>query len=85
MQTEILKVTGMSCGGCVNNVTQALQAIDGVGNVQVSLSDGEATVQYDARLTLPEQLKSAVTGAGYGVDGTNAAHRHQSKGGCCGG
>ena len=83
MQTQLLKVTGMTCGGCTSNVTHALQAINGVGDVKVSLSAGEATVQYDERLTSPDQLKSAVKGAGYGVDATNTAHSHQSKGGCC--
>ena len=84
MQTEIVKVTGMTCGGCTSNVTHALKAVSGVGDVKVSLSAGEATVKFDERLTSPEKLKSAVKGAGYGVDVTNAAHSHQSKGGCCG-
>ena len=84
MQTETLKVTGMTCGGCTSNVTQALKAIPGVGDVTVSLSAGEATVQYDERLTSPDQLKSAVKGAGYGVDTTNTAQKPQGKGGCCG-
>ena len=84
MQTETLKVTGMTCGGCISNVTHALKAITGVGDVTVSLSAGEATVQYDERLTSPDQLKSAVKGAGYGVDITNTAQKPQVKGGCCG-
>ena len=84
MQTELLKVTGMTCGGCTSKVTHALKAIPGVSDVKVSLSSGEATVQYDERLTSPAQLKSAVTGVGYGVDVTSAAHSHHSKGGCCG-
>ena len=84
MQTETLKVTGMTCGGCISNVTQALKAIPGVGDVTVSLSAGEATVQYDERQTAPEQLKSAVKGAGYGVNTTNTAQKPQGKGGCCG-
>jgi len=84
MQTELLKVTGMTCGGCISNVTKALKAINGVGDVRVSLDAGEATVQFDERLTSPDRLKSAVTGAGYGVNGTNATHSHRSKGGCCG-
>ena len=84
MQTELLKVTGMTCGGCTSNVTHALKAIAGVGDVKVSLSAGEATVQYDERLTSPDQLKSAVKGAGYGVDATNTAQKPQGKGGCCG-
>ena len=84
MQTELLKVTGMTCGGCTSNVTHALKTIPGVGDVTVSLSAGEATVQYDEQLTSPDRLKSAVKDAGYGVDVTNAAHSHQSKGSCCG-
>ena len=83
MQTALLKVTGMTCGGCTSNVADALKAINGVGDVKVSLSAGEATVQYDERLTSSDQLKSAVKGAGYGVDTTNAAQKPQGKGGCC--
>ena len=84
MQTELLKVTGMTCGGCTSNVTHALKAIAGVGDVKVSLAAGEATVQNDERLTSSDQLKSAVKVAGYGVDVTNAARSQQSKSGCCG-
>lgn len=84
MQTKLLKVTGMTCGSCISKVTNALKMVSGVSDVDVSLSAGEATVQYDERLTSPDQLKAAVKGAGYGVDVTNAAHSQQSKGGCCG-
>ena len=83
MQAEIIKVTGMTCGGCTANVTKALKTINGVNDVTVSLSDGKATVQYDEKLTSPEQLKSAVIGAGYGVDTSNTAQQSQGKG-CCG-
>ena len=82
MQTELLKVTGMTCGGCTTTVTNALKMMPGVGDVKVSLSAGEAAVTYDERVTSPDQMKSAVEGAGYGVDATNSAPR--SKGGCCG-
>ena len=83
MRTEHLKVTGMTCGGCISTVTNALKAIAGVGEVDVSLSAGEATVQYDDKLTTPEKLKSAVKGAGYGVNAAAAPHDHKAKGGCC--
>ena len=84
MQTEIVKVTGMTCGGCISSVTHALQSVSGVSDVKVSLASGEATVQFDERRTSPDQLKSAVTGAGYGVDTANAAQKSKGKGGCCG-
>lgn len=84
MQTEHLKIRGMTCGGCTSNVTNALKAVSGVNDVQVSLTAGEATVQYDEQLTSPDQLKTAVKNAGYSVDATHAAQKSQGKGGCCG-
>ena len=84
MQTELLKVTGMTCGGCTSTVTRALKEMPGVSDAKVSLSAGEATVQYDEQVTSPEKIKSAVEGAGYGVNLANAAHGPRSKGGCCG-
>ena len=83
MQTEIVKVSGMTCGACTSKVTNALKAVTGVGDANVSLSAGEATVHYDERVTSPEKLKSAVKGAGYGVDATSNSQKSEGKGGCC--
>ena len=83
MQTELLKVSGMTCGGCTSNVTRALKMINGVSHVKVSLTAGEATVKFDERLTTPDQLRSAVKRAGYDVDATDADLSQQSKGDCC--
>ncbi len=74
----------MTCGGCIGTLTRALQAVTGVGDVNASLSAGEAAVQYDERLTSPEQLKSAVKGAGYGVGGVETKQNPKGKGCCCG-
>ena len=84
MHTEHLNVTGMTCGGCTSKVTNALTAIAGVSKATVSLADGEAVVQYDERVTAPEQLKAAVEGAGYRVNGANAPQQRSAKRGCCG-
>lgn len=81
MQTNIIKVAGMTCGGCTSKVTSALKKVAGVRDVQVSLPAGEAAVQYDEHVTSPQELRSAVTAAGYGVDAGEV--RAQSKGGCC--
>lgn len=82
MQTETMNVTGMTCGGCVSNVTRALTAVPGVGHVDVRLP-GKASVEFDEKLTSRAQLQSAVKGAGYGVAGENVA-ASRTKGGCCG-
>jgi copper chaperone len=83
MQTETMNVTGMTCGGCVSKVTQALNSVPGVGRVDVSLP-GKASVDYDERLTSRERLKSAVTHAGYGVAAGEGPPSSRAKGGCCG-
>jgi copper chaperone CopZ len=73
----------MTCGGCASSVTEALKAIDGVREVNVSLAAGEATIQYDEKLASADQLKSAVRGAGYGVGATNAGNGPKAGGCCC--
>ncbi len=83
MQTETLKVNGMTCGGCTTNVTNALKAVSGVSDVKVSLSEGEATVKFDEHLATLNQLKSAVEGAGYEVNAGNT-QKPKGKSGCCG-
>ncbi len=83
MNTELLTIAGMSCGGCTSKVTNALKGVSGVSDVNVSLSAGEASVHYDERLTSPEQLKAVVMDAGYSVDSTDTARKPQGKGCCC--
>jgi len=83
MQTELLKVTGMTCGGCTGSVTRALKAIRGVEQVDVSLAKGEATVQFDERQASSEQLKSAVRSAGYDVSGATNDERPAKVACCC--
>ena len=80
MQTEHLKITGMTCDGCAAKVTQALKAVAGVGEVSVSLANHEATVQYDAEKATPDQLTAAITQAGYGLGEASAP---KAKPGCC--
>ena len=83
MQFTQIKVTGMTCGGCSSNVTKAMNAVNGAVNVNVSLSDANATVEYDEKLTSPEQLKQAIKKAGYGIDGSDTSQQSSGKG-CCG-
>lgn len=80
MKNELVKITGMTCGGCTSNVTQALKAIYGVVDVKVSLSASEATVQFDEKLTTLDQLKSAVITAGYGIADANTTQKPAGKG-----
>lgn len=80
MQTETLKIGGMTCGGCVAAVTKALQAVDGVADVDVSLEQGAARIAFDETRTSRDQLRTVVARAGYDVASAGTAPR---KGGCC--
>ena len=46
-ETEI-KITGMTCSGCVRSVTRVLERLPGVSRVDVSLEHGNARVRYDS-------------------------------------
>ena len=47
MESSVIKVGGMSCQGCVRNITGVLTGIAGVTAAEVSLEAGEARVTFD--------------------------------------
>lgn len=65
MSTTTLKVTGMSCGHCVEAVSGALRGVDGVREAQVDLDAGRAVVDYDEGATDTNALVGAVMDEGY--------------------
>jgi len=64
MSTTIFTVKGMTCGHCVNHVTEEVKKIAGVTNVEVELESGAVAVTADTEITLA-QLEVAVVEAGY--------------------
>ena len=84
MQTEHIKISGMTCGGCTTKITRALKALPGVGEVNVLLGSEEATIQYDEKTSSVDQLKLAIISAGYGIGNSNIAKKPEGKSGCCG-
>ena len=67
MQEIVIGVGGMSCQGCVKNVTGVLQALPGVERVEVSLEAARATVVFDPAKVGKAQFKDAIEGAGFDV------------------
>ena len=65
MQEIVIGVGGMSCQGCVKNVTGVLQALPGVERVEVSLEAGQATIAFDPEKVGQEQFKAAIEDAGF--------------------
>lgn len=67
MKAITLRVGGMSCDGCVRNVTGVLKAITGVTHVDVNLDPGEAAVTFDSNQTNEAALRQAIEDAGFDV------------------
>ena len=65
METLILKVTGMACGGCSNTVQQALLALEGVVDAEVSHVEARAVVTFDPQKLSLAQLEETIRAAGY--------------------
>ena len=63
-QTSIYTVTGMTCGHCVASVTEEVQKIPGVENVDVVLETGVVTITSAEPLD-DTAVRSAVEEAGY--------------------
>lgn len=61
----VLKVSNMTCGACVNQVTKALSSVEGVKDVSVNLEEGKAEIICDGSKVKKETLTAAVIKAGY--------------------
>ena len=57
-----IRIKGMSCNSCVSNITAALTSHVGVVSAHVSLSDEEATVQYNSKLVTVDDLRQVIEG-----------------------
>jgi copper chaperone CopZ len=63
MDTYTIEVEGMSCGGCVLSVEQAVRSVPEVRGVNVSL--GERTATVDAPTETRARVIAAIEAAGF--------------------
>lgn len=68
MENTLIKVGGMSCQGCVKNITGVLSALAGVAAAEVSLEAGEAKVAYDPQVVSRAALLGAIEDAGFDAE-----------------
>lgn len=67
---KTLNITGMMCNHCVAHVKKALESVDGVSSVNVSLENNNATVTLSHHVD-DATLAKAVTDEGYEVTSIN--------------
>ncbi len=65
--TILLPIEDMSCAACAARVEKVLGEVPGVAEAVVNFATERAKVRYDPAKVQPQQLVSAVRGAGYGV------------------
>ena len=51
MQKETIKIDNLSCGHCVKTVTNRLESIEGIQNVNVVLETSTLTLEHDENIT----------------------------------
>jgi len=65
MQTETLRIGGMTCAACSARVERALRKLEGIQSAVVNLATEKATVVFDPRSLRLSSIKEAVERAGY--------------------
>jgi len=68
VSTATYTVVGMTCGHCVNAVTEEVSQLPGVTGVDVDLASGGVTVTSEAPVD-GSAVRAAVEEAGYEVGG----------------
>lgn len=67
MSTATYTVVGMTCGHCVQSVTEEVSTVPGVTDVDVDLATGALTVTTDGPAPDDDAVRTAVEDAGYQV------------------
>ena len=62
-----IQVEGMTCGHCVETVTQAVNSLDGISQVSVDLDKKQVSVEFDESRTNPGAISSKITEVGFEV------------------
>lgn len=62
-KASVIKVDGMTCGGCARSVERVLKAVEGVREARVDLEAHEAHVDHEGASL--SAMREAILGAGY--------------------
>jgi len=68
VENTVIKLGGMSCQGCVKNISGVLSALSGVASAEVSLEAAEARVAFDPQVVSRPALLEAIEDAGFDAE-----------------
>ncbi len=70
LERTSLNIVGMTCAACVASVEKALSGVLGVKSASVNLATERATVAYVPGMASMQELRDAVSAAGYRLEGS---------------
>jgi copper chaperone CopZ len=84
MKAEI-KIEGMHCASCQNNLTKALNRIKGVFSANVNLMNRKAVIEFNEKKVDEEKIKKAISSVGnyrvvrFNVEGETDNHENMDE------
>ena len=67
MTHKNIHVEGMTCGHCVETVTQAVNSLDGISQVSIDLDKKQVSVDFDDSRTNLDAISSKIVEVGFEV------------------
>ncbi len=67
MTKIVLNVKGMTCGGCVKSIKNALATRDGIAATEADLEKATVSVEFDPARIQEAAIRSAIVAAGFDV------------------
>lgn len=67
MVHQVIQVEGMTCGHCVETVTQAVASLEGIQKVAVDLEQNQVALDYDEEKISLEEISTKIMGVGFAV------------------
>ncbi|MBD3182706.1 heavy metal translocating P-type ATPase [Candidatus Poribacteria bacterium] len=78
-QDIALKIGGMTCAACAQNVERALKKTKGIKKVNVNLATEKASISFDSDIISLDEIFVVVENTGYQVLGTEEVDREEEK------
>ncbi len=67
MERVEIRVDGMTCGGCVKSIQNALNNRDGVASAAADLDSSIVAVEFDSGVIQQDAIEQAIVDAGFSV------------------
>lgn len=67
-----VSISGMTCTGCEQTIQANVAKLDGINSVRADFKSGKAIIDFNSSLADTAEIRAAIIGSGYGVNGFGA-------------